>query len=86
MEIYNFIPVSGCVGMGPSALLCPGAYNAVKTTPIDFIYQTRWQYMYIDLIDLLDQKAKFSEMIYQPNWFCPRIWFKHPTEIFPDMI
>ena len=26
-----FIPVSGCVGKGPSALLCPGAYNAVKT-------------------------------------------------------
>jgi len=28
--IYNFIPMSGCVGMGPSALLCPGAYDAVK--------------------------------------------------------
>ena len=28
---YMFIPVSGCVGKGPSALLCPGAYNAVKT-------------------------------------------------------
>ena len=25
-----FIPVSGCVGRGPIALLCPGAYTAVK--------------------------------------------------------
>jgi len=23
--------VSGCVGRGPSALFCPGAYNAVMT-------------------------------------------------------
>jgi len=30
--IYIFIPVSGCVGRDPSALLCPGAYHAVKTT------------------------------------------------------
>ena len=29
--IHIFIPVSGCVGKGPSALLCFGAYNAVKT-------------------------------------------------------
>jgi hypothetical protein len=30
--IFIFISVSGCVGIcrGPSALLCPGAYNAVK--------------------------------------------------------
>jgi hypothetical protein len=28
--IYIFIPVSDCVGMGTSALLCPGTYNAVK--------------------------------------------------------
>jgi len=32
IEIYSFIPVSGCVGMRPSALLCPGAYNAGNTT------------------------------------------------------
>jgi hypothetical protein len=25
INIYSFIPVSGCVGMSPSALLCPGA-------------------------------------------------------------
>ena len=31
LTIYICIPVSGCVGRGPSALLCPGAYNAVKT-------------------------------------------------------
>jgi hypothetical protein len=31
MDNYNFIPVSGCVGRGPSALLCPWAYCAVKT-------------------------------------------------------
>jgi hypothetical protein len=30
-DIYCFIHVSGCVGRGSSALLCPGAYNAVKT-------------------------------------------------------
>ena len=31
IDIYSFIPVSGCVDMGPSALLFPGGYNAVKT-------------------------------------------------------
>jgi hypothetical protein len=31
IDIYSFIPVSGRVGMGPSALLCPVAYDAVKT-------------------------------------------------------
>ena len=30
--IYSFIPVSGCVGRGPSALLCTGVCNDVKTT------------------------------------------------------
>jgi hypothetical protein len=29
--MYSFIPMSGCVGMGPSALLFPGARDAVKT-------------------------------------------------------
>jgi hypothetical protein len=29
--IYSFIPNSGCVGMGSSALLFPGARDAVKT-------------------------------------------------------
>ena len=31
IDIYSFIHVSGCVGISPSALLCLGAYNAVKT-------------------------------------------------------
>ena len=29
--IYSFIPMSGCVGIGPSALLFPGARDAVET-------------------------------------------------------
>jgi hypothetical protein len=29
--IYSFIPMSGCVGMGPSALLFLEARDAVKT-------------------------------------------------------
>jgi hypothetical protein len=28
--IYSFIPMNGCVGMGRSALLFPGARDAVK--------------------------------------------------------
>ena len=32
INIYSFISVSVCVGKGPSALLCPGAYYAVKTS------------------------------------------------------
>ena len=31
IDIYIFNPVSGCVGRDHHALLCPGAYNAVKT-------------------------------------------------------
>ena len=38
IDIYNFIPVSGRVGMGPSALLCPGAYDAVKTALLQCIH------------------------------------------------
>jgi hypothetical protein len=30
-DIYTFIPMSGCVGMGPSALLCPGTRDAIET-------------------------------------------------------
>jgi hypothetical protein len=29
--IYNFIALSGCVDIGPSVLLFPGARDAVKT-------------------------------------------------------
>jgi hypothetical protein len=31
IDIYSFIPVSGCVGMGSGALLCPGPAIFVKT-------------------------------------------------------
>ena len=31
IDISIFIPVIGCVGKGTSVLICPGAYNAVKT-------------------------------------------------------
>jgi hypothetical protein len=37
-----FISVSGCVGSGPIALLCPGEYNAVKTAPVLFITVLFW--------------------------------------------
>ena len=30
IDIYSFIPVSGFVGMGRSALIFPGAYYAAK--------------------------------------------------------
>jgi hypothetical protein len=39
IDIYSFIPVSGCVGMGHSALLCPGAYDVVKT-PLNVVSST----------------------------------------------
>ena len=29
--IYSFIPMSGCVGMGPSAMLFLGVRDAAKT-------------------------------------------------------
>jgi len=32
IDIYIFIHVSGCVDMGISALLCPGAHCVVKTS------------------------------------------------------
>ena len=35
--IYSFIPMSGCVGMGPSALPFPGALDAVKTALLPFL-------------------------------------------------
>jgi hypothetical protein len=38
IDIYRFTPVSGCVGMGLSSLLYPGAYDAVKTASRIIIY------------------------------------------------
>ena len=37
MYIYSFIPMSGCVGMCPSALLCPMARDAVMTVLLLFL-------------------------------------------------
>ena len=37
MTIYIFITVSGCVGRGPSALFCPGAYDAAVIYTMLFI-------------------------------------------------
>ena len=31
IDIYSLIHASSCLGMSLSVLLCPGAYNAVKT-------------------------------------------------------
>jgi len=36
IDIYRFNPVSGCVDMGTSALLCLGAYNVVKTALVSY--------------------------------------------------
>ena len=30
--MYIFIPANGCIGSRLGVLLCPGSYNAVKTT------------------------------------------------------
>ena len=35
--IYIFIAVSGCVGSDPSALICPGAYNALHVLYLKYI-------------------------------------------------
>jgi hypothetical protein len=40
LSTFSFIPVSGCVGIGTSALLCPGAYNAVKTVLLKGLYHS----------------------------------------------
>jgi len=53
IDIYCFIPVSGCVGMSPSALHCSGVYNAVKTalimkkahTGMIFFFLSKLQYV-----------------------------------------
>ena len=35
IDIYSFIPVSGSVDMGPSALFSPGVYIGVKTALLE---------------------------------------------------
>ena len=39
LYINSLIPVSGCVGMVPSALLCLGVYYAVKMALMGTGYQ-----------------------------------------------
>ena len=55
IDIYSFIPMSGGVGMITSPLLCPGAYNVVKTDLdvisachgySDFLHQWKWSPRY----------------------------------------
>jgi len=39
IDNYRFIPVSVCIGRGPNALLCPGAYYAGMTAlPLTHIW------------------------------------------------
>ena len=46
IKIYSFIPVSSCLGIGPRALLYPGAHNTVKMilfeTPQSHVYVVTW--------------------------------------------
>jgi hypothetical protein len=55
IDIYSFIPVSGYVAMGLSALLCPGVYNVVKTA----LYSLYWKgkFLQIPVLILLERKA-----------------------------
>ena len=39
IDVCRLIHVSGCVGMGSSVLLCPGAYYAVKTALVKGSYE-----------------------------------------------
>jgi hypothetical protein len=41
--IYSFIPMSGCEGMGPSALLCTGSRDAVTTALLLFYYGKKYR-------------------------------------------
>jgi hypothetical protein len=36
IDIYSFIPVSGCVGMGPNALIYPGPTNLLLKEGPDY--------------------------------------------------
>jgi len=38
IDICSFIPVSGFAGIGPSVLLCPGAFDAVKMALLTATY------------------------------------------------
>ena len=55
IHIYSFMPVRSCVGRGPSALLCTGAYNAAKTALYLFVY---CQFVIV-----------ISDLLYKLRWF-----------------
>ena len=38
INIYIFIPASGCIGRSPSALLCSWAYSVVKMALLEWTY------------------------------------------------
>ena len=71
IDIYRFIPVSvsngSCVGMGPTALFCPGHNDAVKTA-LPVVRCRYWIRFYatklISKSVNLDRSAVFSEYIY----------------------
>jgi len=43
IDICSFIPLSGCVGMGPNALICLGVYYSVKTALTTICTLTRYR-------------------------------------------
>jgi len=71
IDIYSFITVSICVGRGPSALLWPGAYNAVKTampgTPVSSTNKT-------DRYDIADILLKFDHVTPMYHTFASWNW------------
>ena len=68
--MYNvFIPASGCVDRGPSTLLCPVAYDAVKTTLVCGIIFYSIQHYLIMVVSDLRQVCGFLRAL----WFPPPI-------------
>jgi hypothetical protein len=70
IDIYIFIPVCGCVGRGPRALLCLGDYNAVKTA-----LHGVWSYLFIIWVLLIPEQ-----------WCGKTIWQDVYLEILPTNI
>ena len=78
INIYSVIPVSGCVGMGPSALFCPGAYNTVKM--VLCLCTLRWKtlnlFFFIIIDSWIQQNIQESSLFYIVIWFCC-FWLLH---------
>jgi hypothetical protein len=51
IDLYSFIPGSGCVDMGPNVLLCSMAYNAVKTVLLKRTYMLCHVYVQLTIIN-----------------------------------